>query len=99
MALWAYRELQKRIECKARLYGVPVFKVSPRGTSSTCPKCGSKLRNMGNRHLKCPVCGLEGDRDLIAAINLGMRGAQATLMASDADEAPRAMRGKLKNEG
>jgi len=35
----------------------------------------------------------------IAAINLGMRGAQATLIAPDADEAPSAMRGKLENEG
>gem|GEM_PF-4253056 len=52
---------------------------------------------MGNRHLKCPVCGLEEDRDLIAAINLGMRGAQATQMAPDANENPRAMKGKLKN--
>ena len=99
LTLWAYHELQKWIEWKARLYGVLVFKVSPRGTSSTCPNCGSKLRNMGNRHLKCPVCGLEGDRDLIAAINLGMRGAQATQMAPDANENPRAMKGKLKNGG
>ena len=96
LTLWAYRELQKWIEWKARLYGVPVFKVSPRGTSSTCPNCGSRLRDVGNRRLKCPVCGLEGDRDLVAAINLGMRGAQATLMAPDADENPRAMKGKLK---
>ena len=99
LTLWAYHELQKWIVWKARLYGVPVFKVSPRGTSSTCPNCGSRLRSVGNRRLKCPNCGLEGDRDLIAAINLGMRGAQATLMAPDADEAPRAMKGKLKNEG
>jgi len=96
LALWAYRELQKWIEWKARLYGVPVFKVSPRGTSSICPNCGSRLRSMGNRRLKCPVCGLEGDRDLIAAINLDMRGAQATQMAPDANENPRAMKGKLK---
>jgi len=99
LALWAYRELQKWIEWKARLYGVPVFKVSPRGTSSTCPNCGSKLRDVGNRRLKCPVCGLEEDRDLMAALNLGMRGARAALMAPDADENPRAMKGKLKNEG
>jgi len=99
LALWAYRELQKWIEWKARLYGVPVFKVSPRGTSSTCPNCGSKLRGVGNRRLRCPICGLEGDRDLIVALNLGMRGVQAAPMAPDADESPRAMRGKLKNGG
>ena len=99
LTLWAYRELQKWIEWKARLYGVPVLKVSPRGTSSTCPNCGSRLKNVGNRRLRCPVCGLEEDRDLIAAINLGMRGVQAAQMAPDADEVPRAMRGKLKNGG
>ena len=96
LTLWAYRELQKWIEWKARLHGVPVFKVSPRGTSSICPNCGSRLRNAGGRRLKCPACGLEEDRDLIAALNLGMRGAQATQMAPDADENPRAMKGKLK---
>jgi len=85
LTLWAYRELQKWIEWKARLYGVPVFKVSPRGTSSTCPKCGSRLKSVGNRRLRCPNCGLEEDRDLIAAINLGMRGAQAAQMAPDAN--------------
>ena len=96
LTLWAYRELQKWIEWKARLYGVPVFKVSPRGTSSTCPNCGSRLKSVGNRCLKCPNCGIKGDRDLIAAINLGMRGAQATQIVPDADENPRAMKGKLK---
>jgi len=48
---------------------------------------------MDNKRLKCPVCGLEGDRDLVAAINLGMSGAQATRMAPDANENPRAMCG------
>ena len=99
LTLWAYRETQRWIEWKACLYGVPVLKVSPRGTSSTCPNCGSTLESVGNRRLRCPACGLEEDRDLIAAINLGMRGVQATLMAPDADENPSAMRGKLKNEG
>ncbi|OYT52496.1 hypothetical protein B6U66_01700 [Candidatus Bathyarchaeota archaeon ex4484_135] len=87
------------MEWRARLYDVSVFKVSPKGVSSTCPNCSSKLRNVGNRRLKCPVCGLEEDRDLIAAINLGTPHAQATLMAPNADGNPRAMKGKLKNGG
>jgi len=40
LALWAYRKLQAWIGWKCLQLGVPVFKVSPRGTSSTCPKCG-----------------------------------------------------------
>jgi len=93
LTLWAYRELQRWICCKAELAGVPVFKVNPKGTSITCPKCGSKLTTNGYRRLRCPKCGLEGDRDYIAALNLSMRGIPAALMAPEPDVAPNGMRG------
>jgi len=47
--------------------------VEPKGTSSTCPKCSSKLKENGYRRLKCPVCGLENDRDIIAVLNIERR--------------------------
>ncbi|MGC8675332.1 zinc ribbon domain-containing protein [Fervidicoccus sp.] len=47
--------------------------VDPRRTSSTCPVCGSKLRENGYRRLKCHRCGFEGNRDHIAILNIERR--------------------------
>jgi len=99
LSLWAYRELQKWIVWKARLYGVPVLVVNPRGTSSTCPKCGARLAASGGRRLRCTSCGFEEDRDLIAAMNLEMRGAQAALMPPKADATPRSDAGGVRELG
>ena len=93
LTLWAYRELQRWICWKAELAGVPVFKVNPKGTSSTCPRCGSKLTANGYRRLRCSNCGLEADRDYIAALNLSMRGFPASLMAPERMQSQEAMRG------
>ncbi len=51
--------------------GVSVVKVDPRGTSSTCPFCNSKLmRGSAPRQLKCPKCSIEMGRYVIAVLNL-----------------------------
>ena len=34
------------------------------------PVCGEKLGPNGHRRMKCPGCGLEEDRDVIAVKNL-----------------------------
>ena len=61
----------KAIEEKCLEKGVPVVKVDPRGTSSTCPICSSKLmRGIAPRRLKCPRCGFEAGRDAVAVVNL-----------------------------
>jgi len=70
LALWSYRRIQFCIEYEARERGLEVVKVSPRGTSSKCPKCGGKLAENGRRVLECKRCGFVGDRDVIATINL-----------------------------
>jgi len=41
-----------------------------RGTSSTCPKCGSRLVESGYRRMRCPRCGFEADRDTVAVMNI-----------------------------
>jgi putative transposase len=70
---WSFRKLQQIIEYKAKLAGLNVVYVNPRGTSSLCPICGVKLSPNGHRVLKCPKCGYENDRDVIAVLNLVKR--------------------------
>uniref|UniRef100_A0A7C2FRU0 Transposase n=1 Tax=Thermosphaera aggregans TaxID=54254 RepID=A0A7C2FRU0_9CREN len=66
-----FRSVARDIEEKCLERGVPVVKLDPRNTSSTCPLCDSKLmRGNAPRRLKCLVCGVEMDRDVIAVLNL-----------------------------
>jgi len=52
---------------------VPLLVVDPAGTSSTCPRCGAELVEVGHRRLRCPKCGFEADRDTIAILNIERR--------------------------
>ena len=69
---WSIRTFHAILRHKARVYGVPLLEVDPRGTSSLCPVCGGDLR--GQRELRCPSCGLTMDRHLLAAWNIALRG-------------------------
>lgn len=52
---------------KAESAGVQVVKVDPRGTSQTCPSCGTvKRKELSERVHACP-CGFTADRDVAAA--------------------------------
>jgi len=73
LALWFYRRVQFCVEYEAGERGLRAAKVSPRGTSSKCPKCGSRLADNGYRTLKCGKCNFIGDRDVVATINLYKR--------------------------
>ncbi|MFP3319977.1 MAG: RNA-guided endonuclease TnpB family protein [Acidilobus sp.] len=68
-----YRRLGYWIDWQAEKNGVPILVVEPAGTSSTCPRCGTKLVEVGHRRLRCPNCGLEADRDTIAILNIEKR--------------------------
>jgi putative transposase len=64
----------RAIEEKCLEKEVPVVKVDPRNTSSTCPFCNSKLmRGDAPRQLKCPRCGFGAGRDVVAVLNLEKR--------------------------
>ncbi|MDW8023509.1 MAG: transposase [Nitrososphaerota archaeon] len=67
---WSFRKLQQIIEYKAKFNGLAVVYVNAKGTSSLCPKCRVNLSPSGYRLMKCPECGLEEDRDIIAVRNL-----------------------------
>jgi len=69
--MWmSYRRLAWWIDWQTAKRGMPVVVVDPRGTSTTCPICGSKLRHSERRLMRCPKCGFEGDRDVVAVMNI-----------------------------
>jgi putative transposase len=68
---WNFRKLQFYIEYKAKLEGLPVTYVNPKGTSTLCPICGEKvIASNGHRLMKCRKCGYENDRDVTACLNM-----------------------------
>lgn len=53
---------------KAESASSVVEAVDPRGTSQTCPACGSVVaKTLADRWHSCPHCGFEADRDVAAA--------------------------------
>jgi len=76
MIILSYRRISYWIDWQAEKHGIPIVVVKPKGTSSTCPICNSKLKENGYRKLKCSRCGFEGDRDTIAVLNIEKRAIQ-----------------------
>jgi putative transposase len=70
LSRWSFRKLQNIIEYKAKLSGLNVIYLNAKGTSSLCPICRGELSPNGYRRLKCPSCGMEEDRDIIAVRKL-----------------------------
>jgi len=70
LAHWFYRRVQLCLDYEARERGLGVTRVNPKGTSSRCPRCGSRLIDNGHRTLKCGKCSFVGDRDVVATVNL-----------------------------
>lgn len=59
---WIGRQAEKQ--------GVPVVATNPKGTSTRCPRCGSGLREVRRRYMRCPSCGFGGDRGIVAVLNI-----------------------------
>jgi IS605 OrfB family transposase len=74
---WSFNQLAQFVEYKARVAGVPVLFVNPRGTSHICPRCGLEAKqNRSTRdRFECVGCGFAGPADYIAALNIAARGA------------------------
>jgi putative transposase len=70
MNSWAFHELQRQIEYKAKWEGMPVTYVNPRGTSRKCPDCGSRVVTLRERKLFCAECDKTWDRDVLASKNI-----------------------------
>ena len=65
-------------------YRVPIEFVNPAYTSSTCPKCGSRLESR-NGLVVCE-CGFTADRQFVGAFNIWMRGLGVALSGGEASD-------------
>jgi transposase len=56
--------------------GVTVVKVDPRNTSRHCPRCGhtDRTNRKSQAVFRCVSCGLHGNADYVASINIAARG-------------------------
>jgi len=70
LIIMGYSRLERWIDWQAMKHGAPLAAVDPRGTSSECPQCDSKLDENGYRRLKCSRCGFEADREVIGKLNI-----------------------------
>jgi len=71
---WSVGYILRRIREKAEEYGIRLVTVDERGTSSECPRCGSKHVVRRGRLFKCLSCGLEAHRDAVGCVNIGLDG-------------------------
>jgi IS605 OrfB family transposase len=69
---WSFFQLRSFVEYKAKLAGVPIVLVDPRGTSRTCNACGhcDKANRKSQAEFLCVHCGHSANADLNAARNI-----------------------------
>jgi len=61
------------IDYKGRWNNITIQYINPKNTSRTCSRCGYINGNLKEKKiLECENCGLKINRDLNAAINIGM---------------------------
>ncbi|MGQ9469346.1 MAG: IS200/IS605 family accessory protein TnpB-related protein [Nitrososphaerales archaeon] len=60
--LWCYRKLQQAIANENEEHGNNTLFVKARGSSSTCPECGLKLKEIDYHTKICPKCNKIWDR-------------------------------------
>lgn len=77
---WSFRQLRDFITYKAAKANILVVLVDPRGTSSTCPKCGSKGSRPKQSLFKC-TCGYQANADYVGGVNISRRGLEAISVA------------------
>jgi putative transposase len=79
-----FRQIRSYIEYKARETGIPIIVADPHNTSRECPGCHSTDRkNRPERsRFECISCGIEGEADFVASLNIGNRAAVSQPIAT-----------------
>jgi len=98
LAMFAYGKLREAVISKAVEYNVPVVFVNPRNTSSTCPRCGSKIAYIGRLGV-CPQCGFKADRDAIGAMNIWLKVLEAYVGVPGSPPRAPAVKGETRRSG
>ena len=83
---WAFYQLRLFIEYKAKEAGIPVIVIDPHNTSRECPNCHTiSKKNRPERSIfKCISCGVKGEADYIASLNIRNRAvANQPIVAGD----------------
>ena len=98
---WSFAEIKRLITYKAAWEGVPVIqltKAETRNTSQLCPRCRKKITqgDRKTRQLWCTECKKLTDRDIVAAMNLSVKG--LARFASSQGLAGEAMKGNVEKE-
>jgi IS605 OrfB family transposase len=73
LLILSYRKLEHWIDWQCEKNGVPIIVVDPKNTSTTCPRCNTKLNENSYRRMRCSGCGFEADRDTVAVLNIAKR--------------------------
>ncbi|MEM3790272.1 MAG: transposase [Thermoproteota archaeon] len=74
LSKWNARMFQFMLEYKLLWNGLPVKYVNPKNSSKTCPLCSGSMASYEGRLMKCEECNIILDRDVVAVLNLQMRG-------------------------
>jgi putative transposase len=75
LSKWNARTFQFMLEYKLKWLGLDVKYVDAKNSSRICPLCSGYMVAYEGRSIKCGNCNLIMDRDVVAVLNLQMRGA------------------------
>ena len=66
---WSFDLLLEKLKNKCEEFGIEFLQINERGTSSTCPVCGKRVKP-NDRTFKCNNCGYKQDRDVVGSIQI-----------------------------
>ena len=74
LSTFSHRKVIENLDHKVLGAGLEVFRIDPRRTSQTCPKCGYFSRkNRKGDYFRCVRCGFQARSHYVADINLLLR--------------------------